>query len=300
MAHSSENSIPNIMDFYLQTGDLIQKYMKELSVIFLLIAVPTNLIMILLGEKIDTLVTSHFDMPFEDLKASIGLWKFWEPLTPLFGYLFLMVLTLSLVVLFLNIVVLVFLEERKRYDLFTWQRAFKNALKKTIPTIWVNIIATICILLSFFLFVVPAILLEVYFHFPVIFIVLSFFLFVIPVIIVGVYFTFATYAVVCSDKTGKQALQHSYSLVKGHWWKILGYILLIEIVGIIIESTMEAPLNFIFYFGQLEMLKKFITNMVTDAYALFGMIYFYLVYKAWERKSEGNVGMSDESKVLAV
>jgi hypothetical protein len=50
-----------------------------------------------------------------------------------------------------------------------------------------------------------------------------FILFIIPGIIFAVYWSFALFAVMIRNKSGTFALYYSRSLVKGRWWKVLGY-----------------------------------------------------------------------------
>ncbi|MDP3793544.1 MAG: hypothetical protein Q8R07_02210, partial [Candidatus Uhrbacteria bacterium] len=48
-------------------------------------------------------------------------------------------------------------------------------------------------------------------------------LFIIPGFIYSVFWGFATYAVILNDKSGREALRYSKSIVKGRWWKTFWY-----------------------------------------------------------------------------
>ncbi len=69
----------------------------------------------------------------------------------------------------------------------------------------------------------------------VIFLIPLFLLFIIPGIIYLVYWFFAIYAVALSNKTGKEALNHSKKIVKNRWWTVFGYNILYGILGFLIS-----------------------------------------------------------------
>ncbi len=59
-------------------------------------------------------------------------------------------------------------------------------------------------------------------------------LFIVPGIIYAIYWSFAVCATVLRDKTGTNALKYSKNLVKGRWWTVFGYFLIITfVVGLV-------------------------------------------------------------------
>ncbi|MFA6553035.1 MAG: hypothetical protein WCT27_01260 [Patescibacteria group bacterium] len=50
------------------------------------------------------------------------------------------------------------------------------------------------------------------------------FLLVLPAIIFAVYWAFTTYVVSLKGKSGLDALRYSQALVRGRWWKVIGYL----------------------------------------------------------------------------
>lgn len=79
----------------------------------------------------------------------------------------------------------------------------------------------------------------------------GFLLFIIPGIIVTVWFMFASYAVIFEDKRFVDALNYSRSLVQGRWWQSLGLscgfgliaFLLISIPTIAVTYVIETRLG---------------------------------------------------------
>ncbi len=67
------------------------------------------------------------------------------------------------------------------------------------------------------------------------------FLFVIPAIILGVYWAFATYVVVLKNKSGMDALRYSQSVVKGRWWKVIGYLIIFGFITGMISWLISLP-----------------------------------------------------------
>jgi len=64
--------------------------------------------------------------------------------------------------------------------------------------------------------------------------ILLFLIIIIPGLIYSIYWTFALYAVALSGKSGKQALDHSKSIVKNRWWTVLGYIFVFGLIGFVL------------------------------------------------------------------
>ncbi|MBN2052703.1 hypothetical protein JW756_04320 [Candidatus Woesearchaeota archaeon] len=71
------------------------------------------------------------------------------------------------------------------------------------------------------------------------FIILLLILLIIPGIIFGVFWTFVVQALILRRKCCIKALKHSYHVVKGDWWKVLGNLI---VIGLIIAGLSYAAI----------------------------------------------------------
>jgi len=94
-------------------------------------------------------------------------------------------------------------------------------------------------------------------------------LLIIPGIIFYIYWMFSIFVVVLMDKSGKDAMDYSKSLVKGRWWQVFGYTVLFSLLGIIVGVFASIP----FLFMPEGIVTTFIDNMVFDIL----MAYFTIV-----------------------
>jgi membrane-anchored glycerophosphoryl diester phosphodiesterase (GDPDase) len=74
-------------------------------------------------------------------------------------------------------------------------------------------------------------------------VLVGFVLLVIPGIIAFIRLTFGTAVVVVEDERGTRALRRSWRLAKGHFWKILGTLLLAGILTSIVGGILQIPLT---------------------------------------------------------
>jgi len=97
-------------------------------------------------------------------------------------------------------------------------------------------------------------------------------LFIIPGFLISVFFSFVGYEVILEKKSGKEALQRSYTLVKNHFWEIIIRVFVLEF-GLIVISSILTRLA-----GEdwLLNLVKFLFSVFSFWYA---RAYFYLLYK---------------------
>lgn len=61
-------------------------------------------------------------------------------------------------------------------------------------------------------------------------IIIGYILLIIPGIILSIYLIFSTYAALFRDKKNISAIKYSINLVKGNWFRVLGYIILANII----------------------------------------------------------------------
>lgn len=81
-------------------------------------------------------------------------------------------------------------------------------------------------------------------------------LLIVPGIIFYVYWIFVIFVVILSDKSGKDALDHSKQIVKGRWWTVAGYSIVFGILGFIVGIIGVIPYLFL--------PENFLTNIATD------------------------------------
>lgn len=95
---------------------------------------------------------------------------------------------------------------------------YRFALRRVHAILWVAILAALAVLLGFMLLVIPG-------------------------IIAFIRLRFGTAVVVVEDERGTKALRRSWRLAKGHFWKILGTIVLAFILSAIAGSILQIPLT---------------------------------------------------------
>ncbi len=66
-------------------------------------------------------------------------------------------------------------------------------------------------------------------------------LLIVPAIIFGVYWIFATYVLIAEKRGVMESLKASKALVKGRWWGVFGYTLLLAIIILGIGMLFEIP-----------------------------------------------------------
>lgn len=70
-------------------------------------------------------------------------------------------------------------------------------------------------------------------------------LLIIPGIYLGIAWSLAIYCVGLGGEKGWSALRRSKELVKGRWWRTLGYLLILGIITVLCESVIVVPLEII-------------------------------------------------------
>lgn len=89
--------------------------------------------------------------------------------------------------------------------------------------------------------------------------------FVIPGIIWLYYYVFALQVVVIIGVTGKEALDYSKSLVKGNWWRVFGYLLVISLIQLSILFSLSYTMDIILVlFGTLPVIVNIIIGILQD------------------------------------
>lgn len=110
--------------------------------------------------------------------------------------------------------------------------------------------------------------------------VLGLLLLVVPGLVIGVYWYFSLQAIVVHEKSGWQALKHSYQMVKRRWWTFFGRLAVLYLflfLGIVVLSVpaMFMPETFIF---------EIIAMILIDLLAAFFIVCFTNLYLMSERE----------------
>ncbi len=132
------------------------------------------------------------------------------------------------------------------------------------------------------------------------FIVVSFFLMllflalIIPGIIFAIYWSVAVFAYFESKKTIIESLKTSFNMVKGNWWKIFVYSVLMSILGIIVSfvlSIVIVPTELLIYISEnpsanlltiniiLNVISNFLFNLITIPFFILFCKNIYLELK---------------------
>lgn len=110
-------------------------------------------------------------------------------------------------------------------------------------------------------------------------------LFIVPSIIVGIYCSMYLYTRIIDDKKGLQALEESYTLVYGKWFKVLGRMAFLAVVYLVF-SVVLMGLTFIIQFlfgvkdGSLSavLVSSLINLIMSGVMVPFGLIYMYNLF----------------------
>lgn len=132
------------------------------------------------------------------------------------------------------------------------------------------------------------------------------FILIIPGIIFSVYWAFAIYAAIIGGKSGFDAMNYSKSLVKGRWWKTLGYFLVLGILQMLIfwivtyvGAMIVEPVSALSNFVGLA-IKVVIDSLINVGLAYMTIIsaVMYLGYEA-TKMQDTSADASEKSEVAA-
>lgn len=99
------------------------------------------------------------------------------------------------------------------------------------------------------------------------------FLLVIPAIIFAIFWAFAVYVVMDDKLSGYSALKYSKFVVQGHWWKVLGNLLIMGLVAGIVGSIVSIP------FSTENVVSQIIGATITSIVSMYSLVGAYLLYR---------------------
>ncbi|OQB94192.1 MAG: hypothetical protein BWX82_00036 [Parcubacteria group bacterium ADurb.Bin115] len=107
---------------------------------------------------------------------------------------------------------------------------------------------------------------------------LAFLLFIIPGIILSVFWSLVVILIVFEDKlTFKTATKRSCELIKGYWWPVFGRFLIIGVLATIVALIMNIPMNYLSEIGKQAY--SFVVNIFWALLSPLFVTYTYLLYK---------------------
>lgn len=110
-----------------------------------------------------------------------------------------------------------------------------------------------------------------------IFIFLWFLLFIIPGIIMGIYYNFVAWIFIFEGLRNKSAMRRSKELVKGKWWPVFGRLFLF---GFTIWLVLAIPAIFIEEKSTADKIYSFVVDVISLIITPFALAYSYNIYKS--------------------
>jgi len=148
----------------------------------------------------------------------------------------------------------------------TWQTAFRHAVSRWGASIGTGLLAGLIVLGLVLLLIVPG-------------------------IIWGLYYVLFVYVVALRGLSGKQALDYSKRLVKGQWWRVFGYLLVIELFGLVATLVVAVPLFFTPDHRLLDIISDTLVDIVSALTLTMTTVFFLnndYINKQGEQNPVGN------------
>lgn len=155
-------------------------------------------------------------------------------------------------------------------DSITWQAAIRHALGCWWSTIGTGLLSVLIIAGMFLLLIVPG-------------------------IIWLLYYSFYVYVVALRGLSGKQALDYSKGIVKGQWWRVFGYLLVIEMLGVIAGAIIGVLFFYMPDNRLLEIISDTIINIVSALFLAMTTVFFLNNDKV-RIKNEGGSNSNGDKK----
>lgn len=131
----------------------------------------------------------------------------------------------------------------------TWQQCFRHAISRWGASIGTGLLAGVIILGMCLLLIVPG-------------------------IIWSLYYALFVYVVALRGLSGKSALDYSKAMVKGQWWRVFGYLLVIEVLGAVAGLAVTAPFFFTPDSRILDIISDTLTDIVSALFLTMTTVFF--------------------------
>jgi hypothetical protein len=99
-------------------------------------------------------------------------------------------------------------------------------------------------------------------------------LLIVPGIIWSLYYSLFVYVVALRGLSGKKALDYSKAIVKGQWWRVFGYLLVINALGAVAGIAVAAPFFFTPENRILDIASVTLTDIVSALFLTMTTVFF--------------------------
>lgn len=131
----------------------------------------------------------------------------------------------------------------------SWREAFRHALSRWGAAIGTGLLGGLIIVGMFLLLIVPG-------------------------IIWSLYYTFFVIVVALRGLSGKAALDYSKSLVKGQWWRVFGYMLVINLLAFLAGAVVAVPFLFMPETRVINIVSDTLTDIVSALFLVMTTVFF--------------------------
>jgi uncharacterized membrane protein len=99
-------------------------------------------------------------------------------------------------------------------------------------------------------------------------------LLIVPGIIWGLYYSLFIYVVALRGLSGKQALDYSKAIVKGQWWRVFGYLLVINLLEAVAGVIVVALFWFTPDNKMLSIASDTLTDLISALFLTMTIVFF--------------------------
>ena len=99
-------------------------------------------------------------------------------------------------------------------------------------------------------------------------------LLIIPGIIWSLYYSFFVFIVALRGLSGKKALEYSKGIVKGQWWRVFGYLLVINLLGAVASALIASPFIFTPEARILDILSDTLCDITSALFLCMTIVFF--------------------------
>ena len=224
-------SIGNILS---HSWELFTKNFKLILAIALIVYIPLYLIVEIFSQFLGA-----------GFVRSAGFGQDYSATAAAFGFSTFILVVITLIIELIAIMAIIYaINQRINKKNINYKEALQKSLSRLGPAVWTNIVLFVFLLGLFILLIVPG-------------------------IIFSIYWAFANYAVILHNKSGKNALDHSKSIVKGRWWRVFGILIVIAILSGLASIALTNILSLI--------PKNFILNIIANTVLRVLMTFFTIV-----------------------
>lgn len=131
----------------------------------------------------------------------------------------------------------------------TWQQAFRHSLSRWGASIGTGLLAGLIIMGMCLLLIVPG-------------------------IVWSLYYSLFVYVVALRGLSGKRALDYSKAIVKGQWWRVFGYLLVINALGVLAGISVTAPFFFLPDSRILDIASDTLADLVSALFLVMTAVFF--------------------------